>query len=47
MAEILLVNSNMTFPSEASISGRPVSVRDLERVVNLGLLSIASYLDGN
>jgi radical SAM superfamily enzyme YgiQ (UPF0313 family) len=37
----------MTFPSDASISGRPVAIRDLEKVVNLGMLSIASYLDGN
>jgi len=47
MTDILLVNSNMTFPSDASISGRPVAIRDLEKVVNLGLLSIASYLDSN
>ena len=45
MTELLLVNSNMTFPSDASISGRPVQIRDMEKVVNLGLLSIASYLD--
>jgi radical SAM superfamily enzyme YgiQ (UPF0313 family) len=45
MTEILLVNSNMVFPSDASISGRPVPIRDVEKVVNLGLLSVASYLD--
>ena len=38
MTDILLVNSNMTFPSDASISGRPVAIRDLEKVVNMGLL---------
>jgi radical SAM superfamily enzyme YgiQ (UPF0313 family) len=47
MTDVLFVNSNMVFPSDTSISGRPVSIRDLEKVVNLGLLSIASYLDSN
>ena len=45
MIDVLLINSNMTFPSEADISGRTVPVRDIEKVVNLGLLSVASYLD--
>lgn len=44
MAEVLLINPNIIFPSDYSISGRSVQIRDLEKVVNLGLLSVASYL---
>lgn len=45
MSDIVLINANMTFPSDANISGRSVPVRDIEKVVNLGMLSVASYLD--
>ena len=48
MTELLLVNPNMVFPSdESSVSGRSVQIRDVEKVVNLGLLSIASHLDAS
>ncbi len=45
MSEVLLINPNMVFPSDYSVSGRTVQIRDIEKVINLGLLSIASYLD--
>ena len=45
MAEILFINPNIVFPVNAVISGRALPVRNIEKVVNLGLLSIASHLD--
>lgn len=45
MPEVLLINSNMVFPGDSNISGRPIPIRDVEKVVNLGLLSLASYLN--
>ncbi len=41
--ELLLISPNIVYP-ESPISGRAVPVRAMEKVVNLGILSIASYL---
>jgi anaerobic magnesium-protoporphyrin IX monomethyl ester cyclase len=47
MVELLFVNPNMIFSPSVPISGRSFQIRNLEKVVNLGLLSIASYLDAS
>jgi radical SAM superfamily enzyme YgiQ (UPF0313 family) len=44
MTEVLLINPNIVYPVDAAISGRAIPIREIEKVVNLGLLSIASYL---
>jgi anaerobic magnesium-protoporphyrin IX monomethyl ester cyclase len=45
MVDILLVNPNMSFSLDSPVSGRSFQIRSLEKVINLGLLSVASYLD--
>ncbi|VEN73196.1 conserved hypothetical protein [Candidatus Desulfarcum epimagneticum] len=45
MNELLLINPNMVFPGDSGISGRSANIRDVEKVINLGLLTIATCLD--
>ena len=45
MTELLLINPNMVFPDNSDISGRSTDIRDVEDVVNLGLLTVATCLD--
>lgn len=47
MVDILLVTPEMIFNPETPVSGRSFQIRNLEKVVNLGLLSVASYLHAN
>lgn len=44
---VALINCNMQFQfnEENRISGRPLELRNFERVINLGLLSLATYLE--
>lgn len=47
MVDILFVSPDMVFKPDSPISGRNFQIRNLEKVINLGLLSVAGYLDAN
>jgi len=44
MAEVILISPQLVYP-QGPVSGRPAEIRSLEKVVNVGMLSVASYLD--
>lgn len=44
MSRVLLISPELSYPVDP-MSGRSAEVRELEKVANLGLLSVATYLD--